>query len=185
MLADSVLTIFCIWAAWSLRAGEPFLNIQIMWHHFAIMPAVTVALFASLGVYQWVIRSTNQSLFKQLGKGAALSSLGLLVLMFLIPAGEINPRSVFIMYGLLLFMSSSGIRVVWRSIFDTDKKGAPIAIYGAGDAGQQLVSLLNKGSELRPVLFIDDDHKLAGRSVYGLPVVHGNSEALPATLRAH
>ncbi|MFK8078846.1 MAG: polysaccharide biosynthesis protein [Granulosicoccus sp.] len=185
MLADSSLTVLCVWAAWSLRAGEPFLNLSSFWHHFLLMPLVTVALFASLGVYQWVIRSTNQRLFKQLGKGAAMSSLGLMIVMFLLPASEVNPRSVFIMYGLLLFMSTCGIRVFWRSIFDTDRKGAPIAIYGAGEAGQQLVSLLNKGAELRPVLFIDDDPRLAGRSMYGLPVIYGGSDNLAARLRVH
>lgn len=173
MMADAVITVLCLWAAWSLRGGEPFTDLRMNLHHLAIMPVVTVALFAGLGVYQWVIRSTNQRLFKQLGKGAAMAALGLLVLMFLLPTDEINPRSVFIMFGLLVFMCTAGVRVFWRSLFDTDKKGEPIAIYGAGDAGRQLVSLLNKGSELRPVMFIDDDPKLEGRSLYGIPVISG------------
>ena len=178
MLVDGTLATVCIWAAWSLRAGRPFTEVERFWHLLILMPIITVSIFAALGVYRWVIRSTNQLLFKQLGKGVALASLGLLVVMYLLPPAEINPRSVFILYGLVLFMSTCGVRVLWRHLFDTDRTGAPVAIYGAGAAGQQLVSLLNKGSQYRPVMFIDDDRSLSKRSLYGLAVVHGPSAEL-------
>ena len=173
MLVDGSLATLCIWAAWSLRAGKSFTDLTPVWYLFVLMPVITVSIFAALGVYRWVIRSTNQLLFRQLAKGAALASMGLVVIMHLLPPENINPRSVFILYGLVLFVSTCGVRVLWRTLFDTDRIGAPIAIYGAGSAGQQLVSLLNKGSEFRPVMFIDDDRSLAKRSLYGLPVVHG------------
>jgi FlaA1/EpsC-like NDP-sugar epimerase len=53
--------------------------------------------------------------------------------------------------------------------------GAPerrVAIFGAGDAGEALAKdlLERRGSGLHPIFFIDDDPKLAGRSIHGLPV---------------
>ena len=35
--------------------------------------------------------------------------------------------------------------------------GTPVAIYGAGAAGCQLLTMLRHAHELRPVLFMDDD----------------------------
>ncbi len=47
-----------------------------------------------------------------------------------------------------------------------------IAIIGAGDAGEALANdlLQRRGSGVYPVFFIDDDPKVIGRSIHGLPV---------------
>lgn len=47
-----------------------------------------------------------------------------------------------------------------------------VAIIGAGDAGEALANdlLQRRGSGVYPVFFIDDDPKMIGRSIHGLPV---------------
>jgi FlaA1/EpsC-like NDP-sugar epimerase len=47
-----------------------------------------------------------------------------------------------------------------------------LAIIGAGDAGEALANdlLQRRGSGVYPVFFIDDDPKVIGRSIHGLPV---------------
>jgi FlaA1/EpsC-like NDP-sugar epimerase len=47
-----------------------------------------------------------------------------------------------------------------------------VAIIGAGDAGEALANdlLQHRGSGVYPVFFIDDDPKMIGRSIHGLPV---------------
>jgi len=50
------------------------------------------------------------------------------------------------------------------------KHGEPIAIYGAGAAGIMLNSLLSKSNKFNVVLFIDDDEKIQGRYVSGVPI---------------
>jgi FlaA1/EpsC-like NDP-sugar epimerase len=56
-----------------------------------------------------------------------------------------------------------------------------VAIIGAGDSGEALANdlLQRRGSGLYPVFFIDDDPKLIGRSIHGLPV-YGPLAKLPA-----
>jgi len=147
------------------------------------MAVVTVFAYTALGVYRWVIRSANARLLKQLAKGSAISALALLVAFFLIPPDRANPRSLFVMYGLLLFVSTVGLRTLWRSIFDMNNKGEPIAIYGAGSAGIQLASLLRANSLYRPVVFIDDDDSLSGTTVLGLRVLNGANPSLKQELR--
>ena len=182
MLADFSLVILSLWIAYSLRFGQPFTDFRRTWYVFVILAVVTVLIFSGLGVYRWVIRSINHRLFKQLLKGSCISALTLVLVFFLIPPDRINPRSLFIIYALLLLLSTAGIRMLWRELFDTDSKGEPVAIYGAGTCGIQLSSMLSSASDYRPVLFIDDDPALTGSTINGLPVVDGNHTDLNATL---
>src|SRR5690606_41075816 len=57
-----------------------------------------------------------------------------------------------------------------------DAGGKPVAIYGAGAAGLQLLASLNVGRLYKTVAFIDDDSDLVGRTIAGLHVYSGNQE---------
>jgi len=168
--ADSTLVIFSLWAAYSLRHGMLFSDFKSTWYIFLVLPIATVVIFMSMGIYRWVVRSSNRSLFKQLIKAAVVSALFLVVFSFLFPGSRIMPRSLFVIYSLLLITGTCGVRVLWQGIFDSDNRGEPVAIYGAGDAGRQLLHSLSQTSEYRPVLFLDDNQHLNGTTVAGVPV---------------
>jgi len=180
---DAWLAIASLWAAYSLRHEQLFTDFRSTWYVFLFLAVFTVLIFGGFGVYRWVIRSANQLLIRQILKGSAISALALLVVFFLLPPDRVNPRSLFVLYGLLLFCSTSGVRVAWRTLFDTHGKGEPIAIYGAGSGGQQLASMLGGESLYRPVVFIDDNSKLARSTLLGMPVLDGNSDELKAELQ--
>jgi FlaA1/EpsC-like NDP-sugar epimerase len=182
MLVDSLLVVLSLWGAYSLRHGVAYLAFEHNWYLYILLPIASVAIFSVLGVYRWVIRSTNQRLFKQLLKGSVLSGLALLIAFFLLPPNGWNPRSLFVIFTLLLFVSTSGMRMFWKTLFDSGKHGEPIAVYGAGATGQQLVNLLTVDSQYRPVMFIDDDPKKSGTTLFGLPIVNGDSAKLEAKL---
>ena len=181
--ADFFLAGSSLWIAYSLRYGDLFSDFRNTWYLFLLTPAVTVLAFAGLGVYRWVVRSSNHRLFKQLLKGSFVSALALLVIFFLIPPARVNPRSLIVIYGLLLFLSTVGVRSVWRGLFNYDSKGEPIAVYGAGAGGRQLVSMLFSGSQYRPVAFIDDEPTMIDSTVVGLPVFSGNDPELKTLLQ--
>lgn len=182
MLADFLLVLLSLWGAYTLRHGEFFLGFENNWYLFLLLPIVTIPCYAAFGVYRWVVRSTNTRLFKQLLKGSAVSGALLAISFFVIPPDGWNPRSLFVIYALVLFLSSSGIRMLWRTLFDYGKKGEPIAIYGAGAGGQQLVNLLSVDDKYRPVIFIDDNPKLAGKTLFGLRILDGTSDTLISNL---
>ena len=183
--ADSSLAVVCLWTAYSLRHGMPFSDFKTTWHFFVLLPTITVFVFAGLGVYRWVIRTANQRLFRQLFKGSCLAAIALLVLFFLLPAERANPRSLFVIFGLLIFFSTSGIRLLWKAFLDSEDKGELLAIYGAGAGGQQLVNLLGSNEKYRPALFIDDDSSLEGKTLFGLPILNGACEKLAEQLKRH
>ena len=180
---DSVLVVFSLWAALSLRFGVFFVDFESVAHLFIVLPPVTILIFTSLGIYRWIVRSSTSRLYTQLLKGAACSGVILLMLMYLVPPALVNPRSLFIIFTLILMAGTCGIRVAWKRIFDSGNKGMPIAVYGAGSAGEQLVASLASGREYRPVCFIDDAAELSGTTVKGIPVLYsGSTVALAGSL---
>ena len=76
-----------------------------------------------------------------------------------------------------------GVRALWRGLFNNNDRGEPIAVYGAGDGGRQLVSLLFSGSQYRPVAFIDDEPSMVHSTVVGLPVFSGSDPELQVLLQ--
>ncbi|WP_228550736.1 nucleoside-diphosphate sugar epimerase/dehydratase [Endozoicomonas sp. OPT23] len=117
---------------------------------------------------------------------ASIYATGVWLLMnFMMGADEKIPRSVPILYCLLLIASMCAIRYAMRSwllgqsfndIFPLlspklknkrSGSGIPVAIYGAGEAGTQLMYALDRGREYHPVAFIDDDSCLQGRMMGG------------------
>ncbi len=179
---DGSLAVLALWCAYTLRHGMPFSDFRASWHVFVMAPIVVTLVFGALGIYRWVIRSANERLLTQLVKGCVLAALAMIVFVYFFPADRSNPRSLFVIFGLLLFAGTFGARVVWRSLLHDSRKGEPIAIYGAGNAGQRLASLLRAGDEFHPVMFIDDDPRLVNNLVMGLPVVRGDSELLAERL---
>ncbi len=181
---DSVIVAGSLWGAYSLRLNEVFTDLAATWHLFVALPVLTTVIMASLGIYRWVIRSSNRKLFGQLAKACFLSAIALALLSFVAPP-QLNPRSIFIIYGLLLACGTFGVRFFWQGLFDGGKSGEPVAIYGAGVAGASLVQSLNQGNEYRPALILDDNPALAGTTVGGVRVHQPNEEKLSEILAAH
>ncbi|ASJ74615.1 polysaccharide biosynthesis protein [Granulosicoccus antarcticus] len=181
--ADMGMAAICLWLAYTLRHGMAFSDFRSTWYLFVALPILTAVVFSGLGIYRWVIRSSNQRLYKQLVKGSIVSALSLLVVFSLVPPDRANPRSLFVIYALLLIGGTIGMRMLWKSIFDSGNQGEPVAIYGAGAGGRQLAGLLREGGEFRPVAFIDDNPNFIRSTLSGLPVIAGDDSQLRAALK--
>ena len=179
---DSVVVMLSLWAAYTLRLGDFFNNFEETWYLFVVMPVVTAAIFSGLGVYRWVVRSTNPLLFRQLIKGAVVSSFSFVLVTYLLPPAFGTPRSIFIIYAALLLIGCCGIRMVWQGFFQDSKRGEPIAVFGAGAAGRQFVDMLVGNGTYRPVVFIDDDPAISGSTLSGLPILDSHKADLRSIL---
>jgi len=180
---DGSLAVAALWGGYSLRHGGLFSDFGNTWHLFLLLPTLTVAIFASLGIYRWSVRSSNQRLYRQVLNGVTISALGLVFVAFLIPPDRVTPRSLIGIYAMLLVFGSCAARAVWRSQFELDRKGLPVAVYGAGDSGIQIFNLLRSVAQFRPTVFIDDAPALAGTQVAGVPVLDGSSPDLYTELQ--
>ena len=179
---DVALVLFSLWCAYSLRLSTLFTDFKSTWHLFLVLPVLTVIVMASFGIYRWKIRTINRSLFIQLGKACFLSALILALLTYLFPSSSVNPRSIFIIYGLVIGTCTFSVRFVWQGLFDRREDGEPVAIYGAGATGTSLLRSLEQGTEYRPLMLLDDDPSLAGSMVCGVRVQTLSAGALSDSL---
>jgi FlaA1/EpsC-like NDP-sugar epimerase len=78
------------------------------------------------------------------------------------------------MLGLIYFFGAVSSRIAaqlaLRALRAGNAASVPVAVYGAGSAGIQLVTALRRSSEVNPVVFVDDNRSLWGMLVSGIKV---------------
>jgi FlaA1/EpsC-like NDP-sugar epimerase len=89
---------------------------------------------------------------------------------------ELVPRSVFILYALILGLFMCGSRLLYRLFKDrhfSTRAGRKVVILGAGAAGEQLLRDLrrNHPNLYNIVAFLDDDAAKIGRQIHRVPIV--------------
>jgi FlaA1/EpsC-like NDP-sugar epimerase len=177
MLAvDTLLLLFSVWAAYSLRFGQWHIpnNGQILL--MLVAPILAVPVFIAMGLYRSVIRFMGEHALWAVMKAVSLAALLWAGLAFMtqMTGAEGVPRSVPLLYWLLALVLIGGVRfaarwVLWLPVRE-QFHGRQVLIYGAGDAGRQLAASLHQGREFFPAGFLDDNAALQGSDVAGLRV---------------
>jgi FlaA1/EpsC-like NDP-sugar epimerase len=136
-----------------------------------------------LGLYRAVIRFMGPRSMLTVITGVTLSVAVVVVFDRLLSNSEV-PLSAFAIFWALALLYTVGSRFFVRYLFSrtlNGKSAARVAIYGAGDAGARLCSVLLGGPDFEPVAFIDDKKSLQGSSINGLTVF--GLEVLPQLVR--
>jgi FlaA1/EpsC-like NDP-sugar epimerase len=139
---------------------------------FAVACALTVPSLGSQSLYRAMIRFIGAEMMVALLRGTALIAAAVAVAGYLLALESLRTC---VALGLVFWAFSvfvlGGARFLMRFlIIGSNGKGEPVAIYGAGEAGRRLVAAAAGSHDMRAVLFVDDDPKLRGRSVAGIPV---------------
>ncbi|WP_340302345.1 polysaccharide biosynthesis protein [Roseobacter sp. HKCCD7870] len=169
---DALAIVFCFWLAMALRLDG---NVMAMtarpW--LVLIPVIPVTIFAfvMLGLYRAVIRYMADRAVRTVAIGVLISALA----MFALSQG-LNlrvPRSVPGIYLALLLIVVGGTRFVMRGIYLSTQAATrePVLIYGAGEAGRQVLQALEQSRNYRPALFVDDNGKLSGSEIGGVRIV--------------
>ena len=127
--------------------------------------------FGRLGLYRAMIRFMGTEAIIAVLKGISISALIVGCLVFLTRAEGV-PRSIpFIYWGIALFFVGGSRFAVWLHYQSLLKKECEkVAIYGAGDAGRQLLTALRQSGQYETAVFIDDNRKIKGRVINGVQV---------------
>jgi len=166
---------------------EPFLQ-----HALGLLPMVLLlqgGLFWYFGLYRGVWRFASMPDLMRILKAVATGVVLVGVVVYAFTHWQGVPRSVFILYGLLLVGLLGGPRFAYRLIKDWRHyrhTGKNVLIVGAGRAGEMLARDLLRDSEhgYHPVGFVDDDPAKRGKDIHGLPVV-GDCAQIPALATRH
>ncbi|MBT0962330.1 polysaccharide biosynthesis protein [Denitromonas iodatirespirans] len=140
------------------------------------------------GLYRgmWVFASLPD--LKRVLKAVGVSSVALLVMLAADRTLPGIPRSMMILYPLLLITIMGGGRATWRMwkehrlYGDLRAAGKPVVVVGAGTGGAMLVRELERSPDWRVVALVDDNPAKQGLELYGCPVAGAVSE-LPQVLK--
>lgn len=194
---DLSVIVFALAAAFMLRLGsEEFIGlikaqapfeINSVGSLFIIAPFAVFPFLIKSGLYSTVNRYNGTEVTGSVVRAMTLGVAIFLIILVLIPGPQFLPRSVPILWWALTIGIIAGTRY-WAgkwlhgdslsslisSIANPNYRGSkhslPVAIYGSGAAGRQLLAALRQGYQYHPAAFIDDDQKLHNSLVSGVRV---------------
>ena len=171
VLVDCFLIVLCFATAMYLRLDDlDFIYNPRSWYVLLTVIPVSIFVFIRSGLYRAIIRYISSRVLKVIIFGSFISAVTMFVTdqIFVLPV----PRSVPIIYVLLLFSATCGIRFSLRTAFryHVAPSKENIIIFGAGHAGRQLLNTLDLEGKYRAICFIDDNTELAGREIGGIPI---------------
>ena len=171
--ADAIAIPTALWAALALKFDRLDLALDRTFAYFVVAAASALFFFSVLGLYRAVVRFMGPKAMLTVFAGVSLSVLVLAAFDRFVASHQI-PLSAFGIYWALALPYVGGSRFVARYLFlHTGVNGRPIArvaIYGAGNAGARVCSVLLGGPDFEPVAFIDDKKSLQGSSINGIRV---------------
>jgi len=190
---DACLLALAYYLAYVLRFDEgiPQRYENLLWDTLALTVAMKLVIFAMFGLYSKLWRYVDQKDFESILKAVVVSTVGLIVVLFLFSIGRHDPpRGVLALDFLLSLVFVSGARFAVRTLVERPSRGAileraatEVLIVGAGNGGQQVAFELRRNPGLRsaPVGFVDDDPRKQGMRIAGIKVL-GTTDQLPRVL---
>lgn len=171
--ADLLLLTFAFWSALALRFETFTPEVAPYTWQMIAAPLVAIPIFQRLGLYRAVLRFMEDRVVFVVVGGVTLSVLLLAAGVALTHTPNVS-RGVLAIYWLLAIVFVGATRFLARTYFLRTERGHDdrkrVVIYGAGQAGTQLVYALRAGREYLPVAFVDDSPAKQKTEVAGLRV---------------
>ena len=168
---DCVLVVLCFILAMALRLENfQFIRTTPVWVSIALSIPLTISTFNFFDMYRSMVRYVTDKILVALLKSIFTITF-ILVLVDTIFDLEV-PRSVFLIFPVLLLLSAAGFRFLVRALFRYYSRLASprVLIFGAGAAGADLATALQSSNTYRLVGFIDDNPEIQGITVCGVKV---------------
>ena len=177
LLVDSAICLLSVYFSFYLRVGEwvPIFS-QSGWKPLLALEAsilFSLPLFLAFGLYREIFRYSGWFAFLTLLRAMCLYAF-IFAVIFTVIGIEGVPRTVGLIQPIVLVMlvgASRAFASYWLS--NSYRKQLKLSavphvlIYGAGDAGRQLMGALSHSYEMQVVGFLDDDPKLQGSTLGG------------------
>ena len=173
---DAGLCVLTVWLAFYLRLGTflPLSGPPLL----PMLASVVLALplFITSGLYRAIFRYSGMPAMMAVVRAMLLYGLGFAAI-FTFYGFDGVPRTVGLIQPLLLLLfvgaSRAAVRIWLGGLYYQHLRKAAlpqVLIYGAGSAGRQLASAMANSHEMRVIGFLDDDDRLHGHVLNGLPI---------------
>jgi FlaA1/EpsC-like NDP-sugar epimerase len=178
MALDAGLIILtCLMAFW-IRLSTVFFDVRPALIVIAAALFLWLPIFSRHGIYRTLFRFAGAGHLSRLVI-AGLAYAVPMILIFMVVSVVSVPRTVGVLQPILFIGALCLSRIVARYILvDLLSQRAfvgarrDVAIFGAGNAGQQLAASLRAEPSMSLRAFIDDDRRLDGQTMEGVPIFH-------------
>ena len=173
---DISLCILAVWLAFYLRLGEFLaLNREPRWA-LVVSIGLAIPIFVVSGLYRAIFRYSGLPAIMLVVRAVATYGI-IYVAIFAVIGVPGTPRTIGLIQPLLMLILIGGSRIMagrWLGgLYRNQLRRTTlprVLIYGAGDAGRQLMAAMTNSHEMRIVGFIDDDPRLHNQVLNGMPI---------------
>ena len=149
--------------------GDVGLSTTSTWQYLLLALVANHGALRLSGVYQRVLRYGLGDTLKILALALVAATIFMVVAAPVILSGIDAQLIMASQVGVIIAISF--MRVILVSLMHANlRTGLPTAIYGAGQAGRILQSVMERGTKFDPVCYIDDDPEKQGTYIHGLKV---------------
>ena len=169
----------------------PSIQKEVMFDILPLLVFFQSLLFIAVGLYKGMWRFASLSDLKRIILGACLSFILLIVIEFITNFHDNIPRSILILFPMILVFILGGNRFIYRlyreqnlfiNLFKTIPS-KPILVIGAGSASISLSKELSLSNEYNVVGFLDEDKSLHGREINKIKIIGGIEDLSQAVKR--
>jgi len=157
---------------------------DLIWQSLLIVGVTQGLILWVTGLYKGLWRFASIPDLWNITRAAVLGALGVSLALFLFNRLEGVPRTILLFYPIFLIVLLGAPRLFYRMWKDHSLNWRQISgqkrvlIIGAGRAGELLARDIGREGEYQPIGFLDDNRRLKGAKVHGLPVL-GRIDDLP------
>jgi FlaA1/EpsC-like NDP-sugar epimerase len=176
IVVDISLCVLSVWLAFYLRLGE-FIALSGN-ERWALLVSVGLMLpiFVVSGLYRAIFRYGGWLALLSVARAIGIYGLLYAAIFTAIGIPEV-PRTIGLIQPILLLLGVGSSRALARfwlgGHYQSQLRQAAlpkVLIYGAGTAGRQLAAAMTNSHEMRVAGFLDDDDRLHGHVLNGLPI---------------
>ncbi len=172
--------------AWWLRFNLdfPFYNWQLSFYTLPFVLLIQGLVFRRFRLYRGLWRFASLPDLWNIFRACFVGALSITIMLFMWSRLEGIPRSILILYPILLMFFLGGPRLTYRMWKDhslnlnSSVNRKAVMIVGGGSAADMLVRDMLREGKLQPVAIVDDNPRLFGTEIHGVSVL-GNISELP------
>ncbi len=173
LLLDAIMLPILLWVSLSLGKNQIMIPKGNEWAIFALAILIAFPVFINLGLYRAVLKYFRNQTISTILLATLITTIVWAIIVKLTGLADLTKSGV-ILYWLATFTFISGSRLQIQQWLYGSKESLMLSkriyIYGAGDAGTQLASLLDSDPAYIIEGFIDDNSSLKGWDVLGYDV---------------